>query len=431
MPNLGKKDAIRQWVQQNPRQPDERGYALRCAKATGTSLRYCQCVLSDLGITIERPRGEVPVAEPMTLSERVLADRQMAGLRGKIALLEHEKKELQKQANAQDTIIELAKLALDALPPVAVPTPLHLPSKPDVESAVLVASCWHIGEVVRSEEMNGMNEYNFDIFCKRVQRLVEKTISFTAENMKAHTFDELRIFFTGDMVSGIIHDELTETNQLNIIEQATLGALVTAQAIRDLAAKFPRIICTCVVGNHGRVRKEKYFKGKWVNWDTVFYNYLALLLRNQTNVTFQIPQSFWTGVEVKGWKFLITHGDLIKSWGSIPFYGIKRAVDAWLEIEAARGKFFQYFVASHFHNKAVLQKAVGESILNASLKGGDEYALGIGRYSDPVQLLFGVHHRYGKTWEIGINTKYLNGLKPRYHADPHLTLPEQLDAPNP
>ena len=44
-------------------------------------------------------------------------------------------------------------------------------------------------------------------------------------------------------------------------------------------------------------------------------------------------------------------------------------------------------------------------ILNASLKGGDEYAMGLSLFSDPVQTLFGVHERHGKTWSLGINAK--------------------------
>lgn len=446
MPNLGKKVEIQKFTEDNPPQPRETGYIARVAQAVGCSHGYAAVVLNRMGYSYlegipgvtptapvetppETPDPPAPAAppKPPPLSEQILNERKLAAMRGQLVILNRKNQELMREANAQEKIIDMASMALNALPPTEIPpVPIPVDSKPDLESVVLLASCWHIGEVVRKEEMGGLNEYNFDVFCRRFQRLVDKTISFTTQNMRAHQFDELRIFFTGDMVSGTIHDELNETNQLNIIEQATLGALVTAQGIRDLAQHFPNVICTCVVGNHGRIKKEKYYKGKWVNWDTIFYNYLALLLRDQKNVTFQIPQTMWAGAEVKGWKFLITHGDLIKSWGSIPFYGIKRAVDAWREIEEARGSFFQYFVASHFHNKAVLQTATGESILNASLKGGDEYAIGISRYSDPVQLLFGVHKKYGKTWEIPINTKYLTPGKPRYTANPHLTLPEQL-----
>ena len=228
------------------------------------------------------------------------------------------------------------------------------------------------------------------------------------------------------MVSGIIHEELESTNQLNIVEQAMLGSLITAQGIQELARAFPKVILTCVVGNHGRTQKSKYFKHKQqVNWDYVFYHNLALLLRGQKNVRVNIPLSFWAMVDVRGWKFLVMHGDLVKSWGGIPFYGLSREEGKWTKIKSSQKEHFNYFVASHFHTKGILQTPIGETILNGSLKGGDEYAIGLGFYNDPIQLLFGVHPKYGKSWEISLNAKYASGVL-RYNYDRAKLIPEEV-----
>lgn len=362
-----------------------------------------------------------------TVGEMVAEDRRIVALRSEVSMLRSKLQEALKDSNTQEKLLEYNRLAIQAIPPVETPKLQPDTKKTSIESAVGVLSCLHIGEVINKDEMGGLNEYNFDVFCRRLEYWTKTAINFTADNMKTHTFDELRLFLTGDMVSGIIHDELAQTNGLNIVEQTTVGALVMAQAIQQMAAAFPRVIVTCVVGNHGRIVKEKYFKHKQqVNWDFIFYTNLSLLLANQKNVTFQIPLSFWAGVEVKGWNFMVQHGDLIKSWGGIPFYGINRAVSKWIEIEASQNRFFQYFVGSHFHNKAILQTAVGENILNASMKGGDEYATGLGLYSKPVQMLFGVHEKYGKTWELSINTAYGDTMKSSYHYNRSLPIAGQL-----
>lgn len=354
-----------------------------------------------------------------SLQEKIREEKTLKALQNEISLLKSKNNQLIKESNAQDAIIEYNKLTINAFSPVQLPKAYTFKKGSKTsESAVLVGSCWHIGEVINKEEMGGLNEYNFDIFLKRLQFLVEKTISFTMENMSAHTFEELHVFLTGDIVSGIIHDELSETNDLNVVEQASLGAFVTAQAILDLARVFPRVILTTVVGNHGRVKKEKYFKHKQtVNWDYVFYNNLALWLKNQPNIKFNIPLSFWAGVEVQGSKFLIQHGDMIKSYMGIPFYGLNREVSKWTEIKASQKDFFQYFIGSHFHTKAVLQSPTGERILNGMLKGADEFSAGLGLYNDPIQLLFGVHKKYGKSWELSINPKYADKeiKESRYH----------------
>ena len=378
--------------------------------------------------TVSRARARLtPPQTPKTVQEQFTEDRRIISLKSELEILRTKYKQALKDANAQEQILEMNRLVINSLPQVETPK-LSLPKgKHTTESAVLVGSCWHIGEVINKSEMGGLNEYNFDIFCRRLQYLVQTAISFTTDNMKTHAFSDLQVLLTGDMVSGIIHDELSQTNDLNIVEQATVGALVTAQAIQQLASAFPKVVVTCVVGNHGRVVPEKYFKHKQqINWDFVFYTNLALLLKQQKNVTFNIPLSFWAGVQIQNSKFLVMHGDLIKSWGGIPFYGINRMVSKWIEIEASRQNYFQYFVASHFHNKAILQTAVGENILNASMKGGDEYATGLGLYSKPVQMLFGVHPKYGKTWELSINTAHGDQTKSTYHYNRSLSINEQL-----
>lgn len=355
-------------------------------------------------------------------------DKKATSLKAEMSILKHKNQTLLKLVNTTDRILEFNKKAIEALPKVDIPPMPKFDKTKTVESVVLVGSCWHIGEVINKEEMGGLNEYNFDVFKKRFQYLVEKTISFTTKNMSNYHFPELHVLLTGDMVSGVIHDELEATNELNIVEQATLGALIVAQGFQDLARAFPKVIVTCVVGNHGRIKHEKYFKHKQqVSWDYIFYTNLALMLKNQKNIIFNIPLSFWAGVQIQGHNFMIQHGDLIKSWGGIPFYGIAREAGKWTEIMASQKEFFQYFVCSHFHTKAVMQTPTGERIMNASLKGGDEYAAGLGLTGAPVQLLFGMNEKYGKTWELSINTKHADkSVKIRYNCDRTKNISHQI-----
>jgi len=359
--------------------------------------------------------------KPQSVKREVLEERKALAFKGENALLKAKVRQLMKEANAQDRIIEYNKLSIDALRPVKT-VPFVFSKEKVKESAVLIGSCFHIGERINLEQMGGLNEYNFDIFIRRFQRLVDTTITFTTGNMSNHKFEELHIFLTGDMVSGDIHQKQEGTNVLNIIEQANVGALIVAQGILDLAKEFPRVVVTCVVGNHGRTQDKPYWKNKQqVNYDYVFYTNLALILKNQKNIKFNIPMSFWAGISVQGHNFHISHGDTIKSWGGIPFYGIKRERAGWVEISAYQKKFFRYFVRSHFHHYGNLQNTLGEDIMNGSLKGGDEYAIGFPAFSDPIQLLFGVHQKYGKSWQLAINTKYApTNSRYRYNLTEHI-----------
>lgn len=327
-------------------------------------------------------------------------------LKARSSYLQKMNKMLLREIETKNLIAETIENTIKALEPAPYIKP-QIPRHSTVESAVAVFSCWHIGETVDPKQVNFLNEYNMDIFIKRLQYLTDKIIKFTTENMKSHRFDEIVLLFTGDMVSGIIHDELIETNNLTITEQAMIGAYVTAQAVREIASVFPKVRVLGVVGNHGRISSKKYYKNKQVtSWDYVFYYTLKLLLSKQSNIEFLLPQSAIAGIEIKGHKFLVFHGDQIRGWAGIPFYGLNRTTTRFMQIFSAQSEFYRYFVTSHYHTKASIQAGYGEQILNGSLKGTDEYSIASGLSNDPYQLLFGVHEKYGKTWELNINTKF-------------------------
>ena len=287
------------------------------------------------------------------LDEIVNLEREVFSLKAQNAILLKKYKMAQRDASTQDRLVEYNNLVVDSIPFLAnislsQPT---APSISDPEEAVLVCSCWHIGEVVKANDMGGMNEYNMDIFVRRLQQLVDKTVGIVAPLQKSRGLKTLHLIHTGDAVGGIIHSELTESNDLNIVEQAHLGALVTAQAILELRHYFSNISFTGVIGNHGRIKEERYFKNKaQVNWDYVFYNTLATLLQNFPEIVFNIPLSYWTDIDILSWKFLIQHGD---SMGRGNLYNtLQRSTAKWRDILAVQGKHFNYFISSHYHTRA-------------------------------------------------------------------------------
>ena len=156
------------------------------------------------------------------LDEIVNLEREVFSLKAQNAILLKKYKMAQRDASTQDRLVEYNNLVVDSIPFLAnislsQPT---APSISDPEEAVLVCSCWHIGEVVKANDMGGMNEYNMYIFVRRLQQLVDKTVGIVAPLQKSRGLKTLHLIHTGDAVGGIIHSELTESNDLNIVEQA-------------------------------------------------------------------------------------------------------------------------------------------------------------------------------------------------------------------
>jgi len=346
-------------------------------------------------------------------------------------------KVLEKEKTIGDRMVAVLRGVAKSLPKI------DLAWKPDVdkpsnESAVLLLGDLHIGEIVRAEDVYGLGEYNFDVFTRRMKYLAKSIKSIATKKLKGYKIDKLHIFGLGDMVSGRIHEELIE-NAEDIIFQVLNGAYVTAQFILELSQVFPEIELHGVLGNHGRLTKKVRFKRRYTNWDFVFYQFLSTFLIGNDRIKCHFPKSFFLVKEIRGWNFLVMHGDSIRSWMRIPWYGIERAMWRLGDLLQGRGIDVHYRILGHFHNTGELDRTPGELIINGSVVGGNEFSLiSSFEFSRPTQLFFGIHKDYGVTWRYPLRLDlpdvhkvkpykysheldagaYLKGLLKDYYGEP-------------
>ena len=330
----------------------------------------------------------------------------------------------------QDRVIEQVREAVVALPPAPKSKILRpAPKSSTAEAAVLIISDTHNGEVVSSDEMSGLGQYDFETFCAYADFLGQTLVDITGRLRHGFNIRRLWTPLLGDMVSGMIHAELEATSDINPLHAAIGGAFVFAQMYRDWVPHFDRIDVPCIPGNHGRLTQKKRYKQKYVNWDYVFYTTLMLMLKDQPTIHFDIPFSFFHRVDILGHQHLIMHGDDIRSWYGIPWYGIKRTIGNLTEIFAAEGDYPEYVLLGHFHNKGTLDRYKGEIILNGSWVGGNEYSLGrMAATNEPKQVMYGIHPDKGKTWEFSINFRHARDVvtEPRYTYNPEAQLACQI-----
>ena len=216
---------------------------------------------------------------PKYLSDDIIIER----LRTANLVLRKENKRVLVEFDRKSGLEAVLYDTVQAAPPIKIPKPAKLSKNKTDETLVLALACLHIGEVVKKGAMGGLNEYNVDIAVRRFQFCIEEVISFTTDNMRTHRFNEIKVILMGDMVSGDIHDELKDTNEVHIVEQVHIAATVIAQGIMELARVFPKVEVVCVSGNHGRVEKEKYFKNKqirsWVMRPIPISNFFSAIRR--------------------------------------------------------------------------------------------------------------------------------------------------------
>lgn len=275
------------------------------------------------------------------------------------------------------------------------------------ETLVQWFSDWHAYEIVSPDRTRGFNAYNARIMGQRVRRVVETHLSIKArmERGGGWRFPRLVLGLNGDMMSGTIHEVERHGDAPNVVLAAYGTGIVLAQAIRDLAACYPAVEVFCSSGNHGRLPDARRVQQKdpLRSWDTLIYLIAREHLRALPNVRWYIPDSYSVAFEVEGWRFLQTHGHDVRSWNSIPFYGINRMMANLNALEASRGTPIHYAGLGHFHTLSSMEAAAAEYFVNGSLIGGTEFSVqGMGRSDAPKQWLLGVHPEHGVThrWPI-------------------------------
>ena len=277
----------------------------------------------------------------------------------------------------------------------------------------------HVGEQVYKEQMRNLNEYNFDIFNKRMYGWTNQILKHASYRRKIAPVDELVVPMLGDMISGDIHEELARSNHMNNIEQMIRGASIIAQALMYLAPHFTKIRVPCVIGNHGRMTRKPPMKDKYMDWDYMLYQWVATFCKNQDNLEFHVPKSFLTTFKVYDKVVLIMHGDSISGAGSSGSItaaisklrsvfqyrkALQREIEDAMDDDAAIE--FDSVMIGHFHRIDEIDIGTGELHICGTMKGPDEFALQrLHAATKPKQLVTYWHPKYGY---IGKDIIYLN-----------------------
>lgn len=296
-------------------------------------------------------------------------------------------------------IIGLRDATLD--PPKWLLRPAESFSGPGVPT--LFCSDLHWGEVVDAKQIGGVNAYSVAIAHERLRTLVEVAIDLLFNHIKAPSYPGIVLALGGDMVSGDIHEELTATNESEIMKIVLdlWGAMTWV--IEHLADKFGRVFVPCVSGNHGRATHKIRAKGRaFTSFDWLLYQFLAKRFESDTRVRFQIPDGSDAHYTVMGHRYLLTHGDQFRGGdGMIGALGPiirgdhrKRSRNAQIDME------YDTMLLGHWHQLIQLQRL----IVNGSLKGYDEYAYASNfSFEPPRQALWITHPRQGITFSAPVN----------------------------
>ena len=252
--------------------------------------------------------------------------------------------------------------------------------------------------MVRAEEVRGTNAYDPEVAERRAKRTLSSALDLLT-NYERGPWEGSVLLLLGDIVNGIIHEELRDTALTSVTRDVVTVLPILRDYIDAFASTFGKVHVACVAGNHGRLTQNKRFKGaQEQNFEWLLYHFLASLFATDTRVSFQIADSPDIELDILGTRFLLTHGDRFNGGGGIGgiWSPIMRGVARAQQRETTWRSRFDYMVMGHWH-----QLIFGSQfIINGAMKGYCEYASTLGFHPQtPRQALWTVHRGKGITME--------------------------------
>lgn len=126
---------------------------------------------------------------------------------------------------------------------------------------------------------NDFNHFDNEVLKSRIERYLNKIIDIRSR----HNAKDCHIVI-GEIISGLIHENLRIENNENVINQFIIVSTIIAKFIEELACKFNMVNVYVTAGNHSRVVAEKKDSVNGENFDYLLPHYLKAKLQNFTNV---------------------------------------------------------------------------------------------------------------------------------------------------
>lgn len=260
-------------------------------------------------------------------------------------------------------------------------------------TAIVLASDWHVGELVDSSSIGYVNEYNKEIAKKRGEEFFANTFRLLQIFEKDVEINTLVLALLGDFITNTIHEDLAETNTMLPADEISFAQDLIISGLEFLLKETKlNIIIPCHSGNHGRMTKKQRTSAEAGNsLEYYMYRNIAGYFRNEKRLTFIIPRGYFSFVEVYDKVIRFHHGHNLQYGGGVGGITIpvNKAIAQWNKI---RNVDFDCF--GHFHQYL----DGGYWLCNGSMIGFNNYAESIkATFDKPKQTFFLIDSSRSKT----------------------------------
>lgn len=239
----------------------------------------------------------------------------------------------------------------------------------DSENSLLI----HVTDLHTGIEIdNFKNQFNGDILKQRIEEYVCHILEIQHRHNSKNAY-----VVVGEILSGLIHNNLRLQNNMDLIEQFKFAAELISSMLIEFANVFENVYMYTTMGNHSRIspKKEDALDGE--NFDLLLPYYLKARLQNISNIHIE-DNTMMQDVAV----FRI-HGQLVMS-----SHGHKESVSNVVQnFTMLIGKKPNIVLLGHRHTNGLTTVFDTKVIQSGCVSGSDQYALDIRRSTKPEQTV--------------------------------------------
>lgn len=292
------------------------------------------------------------------------------------------KKKVLTTEDAVELFKEFIVEEIESFPPLKIDKFTLSIGKHTPETMVLLLSDVQLGHLTKS--------YNYAIFRERLKLLQKKMFKIGKIQLADHPIDRLVIFVLGDIVQNELIKRFVDINELESSVWEQMRVAISPQDsfpsfFAELLQMFDKIDVYCVAGNHGEVQK---YASSDTNWDSVIYQFWKEQFANEDRINFHLSSEFYQLIDIHGKKFILEHGEVVKCYMGLPYYGMSRRIGELSKSEI----HFDYYCIGHFHQIASILAGKKFILVNGCFPSDDMYVLKkYGSMTVPFQYCFFVH----------------------------------------
>lgn len=289
---------------------------------------------------------------------------------------------------------------LGSRPPVRIKTKHPKRTKGNNATGGFLFSDWHCEERVDPKTINGLNDYTLDICERSAEESVLNGLRLLEDARQMTDIRKVVVGLLGDFISGHIHPELVQNNQLSPIDAIGFAGDLLERGLRQIAADSGAdeiTVITCV-GNHGRTTTKWQISTAAANsYEQSMYKNLRRATNDIANMNWIINEGAYGLVDIEGHATRWHHGNYVRYQGGVhgPGVGIYKAIGAW-----NKTRFARYDFLGHLH-----QFQQGSNyVCNGSMIGYNAYAADElkAQYEPPQQAFFVIDAKRGMTRAVPI-----------------------------